>query len=257
MSNDAYTQTLTALSDLGPVRVWSIVISVFGDLAQDQNATIDGPVLSAILSEFVIKPEAARVALHRLRNEGWITSTKLGRTSRHALTASSRRQSATASGRIYADPDAISAAWQLVLLPDTHAGTASDMKKRGFQQLTTRVFIGGDTAQPPDGALSLAGGTPPPWLSEQLRQPEIDNEYDSLLAVLTKARANLPPASALSARQNAALRCMIVHCWRRIVLKHPDLPKSLYPADWPGHLCHRAVADFLADYPRPDLADII
>ena len=57
--------TLTApLRAVGGGRVWSLMISLFGDLAQEDGTAISGPVLSAMMSLLLVKPEAARVALH-------------------------------------------------------------------------------------------------------------------------------------------------------------------------------------------------
>ncbi|WP_259940018.1 hypothetical protein [Sulfitobacter sp. M368] len=69
------------------------MISLFGDLAQGAGDRIDGPVLSAIMARQHIKPEAVRVALHRLRNDGWVTSEKSGRIRQHSLTDKGRRES--------------------------------------------------------------------------------------------------------------------------------------------------------------------
>ena len=75
MPSDVFTHTIADLRALGGQRVWSLMVSLFGDLAQAEGAGIDGPVLSRIMTAMQIRPEATRVALHRLRNDGWIAST--------------------------------------------------------------------------------------------------------------------------------------------------------------------------------------
>ena len=107
MPTDAYAQALRSLGDLGPMRVWSLLVTVFGDLAPDRP--LNGPTLSAIMGEIGIKPEASRVALHRLRSDGWIASAKKGRTSLHALTAKGQSDSDAARQRIYGETQAESA----------------------------------------------------------------------------------------------------------------------------------------------------
>ncbi|TNF22119.1 MAG: PaaX family transcriptional regulator, partial [Rhodobacteraceae bacterium] len=67
-------------------RVWSLLISVFGDLAQDPGARISGLLLRHMTERIGIKPEAMRVAIHRLRKDGWIDSQRHGRTSVYFLT---------------------------------------------------------------------------------------------------------------------------------------------------------------------------
>ncbi len=71
---------LDILTALPTPRVWSMMVTIFGDLAQAPRDRIDGPLLTRLTDGMGIKPEAVRVALHRLRNEDWITSVKSGRT---------------------------------------------------------------------------------------------------------------------------------------------------------------------------------
>ena len=98
MPFDPYHDTIARLTALGPLRVWSLLVTVFGDLTQDD--ALEGPTLSALMSEIGVKPEATRVALHRLRADGWITSEKTGRTSRHRLSAKGRADSDAERGAI-------------------------------------------------------------------------------------------------------------------------------------------------------------
>ena len=117
MRSDPVADAVSALAALDGQRVWSLLVSVFGDLACGKGEAIDGPVLSAIMAALDIRPEATRVALHRLRNDGWLTSEKLGRTSRHYLTDHGLEQSAAASPRIYGSPDQTRKEWVFVIFP--------------------------------------------------------------------------------------------------------------------------------------------
>ena len=249
--------TLTApLRAVGGGRVWSLMISLFGDLAQEQGTAIDGPVLSSMMSLLQVKPEAARVALHRLRNDGWIISHKSGRISRHSLTPKGYAESAAASPRIYATPRDTSDKWQLLLLENADAQTEHSMAAIGFTAILPRVYIGPAEAQAPAGALSLPGGAPPEWLLEQVQPDTWADAYADLYHALTDLDAALSTSDGLSALQIAVLRGLIVHNWRRLILKHPLLPVSLITPGWPGHQCHLLVAELLARFPRPRLRDI-
>ncbi|WP_254796973.1 PaaX family transcriptional regulator C-terminal domain-containing protein [Sulfitobacter albidus] len=216
---------------------------------------MEGPVLSALMAEMSVKPEAVRVALHRLRKEDWLTSRKTGRTGRHALTAKSRRESQHASARIYAAPGDGPDGWQMVMLEHPHRTAPEKMAKRGFHPLIPRLYIGGAQAKAPKHALTLGSSQVPDWLRSEIAQGLYAPEYDALARILTRAQATLDPAD-LSALQIAVLRCLIVHNWRRIVLKHPVLPKGLLPDDWPGHRCHALVDRLLARLPRPAIETI-
>lgn len=252
MPPNAFDQTKAALLALGGQRVWSLMVTLFGDLVHAEGSAIDGPVLSDIMTGMDIRPEAVRVALHRLRNDGWIVSTKFGRTRRHALTASSRIETLKASARIYANPTVHDAAWQLALLEDPADVTREDMTKHGFALLLPRVYLGSASARLPDGTLTLSGGAAPAWLRQQIAPQMLEAEYKALLPHLQMAEQSLAPGM-LDPLQTAILRCLIVHNWRRIVLRHPTLPPALLPDNWAGHKCHTLVNSLLVRFPRPPL----
>jgi phenylacetic acid degradation operon negative regulatory protein len=251
MPTDSFDTHIAALRAHGGQRVWSLMISLFGDLAQEAGQSIDGPKLSMIMGALHIKPEAVRVALHRLRNDGWITSTKSGRISRHALSPKGRAESAAASPRIYASPYAKDDAWQLIVMADDDVP-----KLDGFATITPRIHVGSATPKPPENALCFQGTDVPDWLLSQCEPVNLRDEYTSLHRTLVALTNALPAATVLSPIETAELRCLIVHNWRRLVLKHPALPSALIAPSWPSHQCHLLVSDLLTRFPRPSLAEI-
>ncbi|WP_386624519.1 PaaX family transcriptional regulator C-terminal domain-containing protein [Sulfitobacter geojensis] len=249
--------TLTAgLHGLGGQRVWSLMISLFGDLAQAPKQHIDGPLLSAIMQGLRVKPEAARVALHRLRNDGWIISQKVGRISRHSLTDKGRAECVAANPRIYADPALSTGRWNLVLTEDTSTEQISEMTQRGFAPLVPRVFVGPTDSDAPQGALVLSADHAPSWLRKQIAPQIHQTGYENLLVALSNVKLDLPTPEDMDAIDIAVLRCLVVHNWRRLVLKHPELPAPLVDPDGASHQCHLLVANLLARYPRPELSAI-
>lgn len=251
MPKDTFDQTKSALLALGGHRVWSLMVTLFGDLAQARGSAIDGPVLSDVMTAMDIRPEAVRVALHRLRNDDWIVSRKYGRTRRHSLTAASRAESLSASPRIYSSPPAQDTGWQLAILEDASSGQ-DEMAKLGFAPLLPRVYLAEATARAPRNALVLSGGDVPRWLRQQIGPQMLEADYRALLPVLKTADKGLHEGS-LDPVQTAVLRCLIVHNWRRIVLRHPHLPAALLPDDWAGDACHILVSEMLDRFPRPPI----
>jgi phenylacetic acid degradation operon negative regulatory protein len=252
MPPDDFVRRTTPLRSLGMQRVWSLMISLFGDMTQAEGAGIDGPVLSGIMTGLDVKPEAARVALHRLRNDGWITSRKSGRISRHALSAKGRAETIAASPRIYAPPPGAAQAWQLVLLPESDSAELP----AGFTPVTPRVIVGPADAKAPAKALVLQGAEVPGWLREELRPAALEDDYLALLGALEEVMGNLPEGQRLSPMEVATLRCLVVHNWRRLVLKHPALPGALVDRGAAAHRCHLLVHALLARFPRPALRDL-
>jgi len=249
MLTDDFAHATSALKKLGGQRVWSLMISLFGDLARREGDVIDGPVLSAIMAAMDVRPEAARVALHRLRKDNWIASEKQGRISLHSLTPDGRAQADAASARIYTPPEDLCPNWQMLLLKSPDIDSVG---LEGFTQVGPRVFVGPANIMPPKGAYVTAGTDAPDWLKAELEPQTLTESYTQLHTALTHAAQNLPAPDALTPLEIATLRCLIVHNWRRLALKHPALPKPLIRDDWVGFKAHVLVADLLARYPRPD-----
>jgi len=253
-SSPPYAAAIAAPHDAANLRVWSMIATAFGDLALDPGDAIPGPVLSALMTQMDIRPEATRVALHRLRGDNWICSEKAGSTSLHALSDAGRRESKAAARRIYRRPNEIATDWCAVLLEANTAQTKADMAARGFAPLAPRIYLAAADAQPPPGAMRLSPEGTPDWIGAQFEPKDLAADYAALHARLTKAAALNLKAAHLSPLQTATLRCLIVHGWRRLVLRHPELPRSLYSATWRGHDCRALTLDLLDQLPKPPLA---
>ena len=252
MPDDAQNRAMRALADLGELRVWSLLVTVFGDLAPDRP--LDGPTLSAIMGRISIKPEATRVALHRLRSDGWIRSEKQGRTSLHSLTEQGKTDSTAAARRIYATPDQIGDAATLLLTE--HPDVTPDPSL--FTQIAPRLFICAADTVAPENTMRLAPTEQevPAWISAQIQSQTLTNGYRDLHRVLCDIDTALPAGTRLAALDSAVLRVMIVHAWRRLCLRHPALPRHVHSPDWRGHDCRALVTRLLARFPRPTLDHI-
>lgn len=253
MPSDPLNDATTALITLGGQRVWSLLVSVFGDLAPGEGTGIRGPVLSAIMTGMNVRAEATRVALHRLRNDGWITSEKSGRTSLHGLTDFGRTETQQASLRIYAGPHALQGNWRILLMADAAETTEPP---RGFLQICPRVFIGPAGDIIPENAMALTGTSMPLWLRRDITPADLCADYATLHRILLTADQALPDGTPLPPTDRAVLRCLIVHNWRRLLLRHPDLPAALYTPDWRAPECRVLVNRLLQRFPRPNLADL-
>lgn len=242
-----YPCCLQALTSIGDLPVWSLIVTVFGDLAQNSGDRISGPVLSAILDPIGVKPEASRVATHRLRKEGWIRSEKSGRSRLHSLTDFGRAQSAEASPRIYEMPE-FDEVWHVLLAPPgSHANP---------DQLVVmpRLMFGNGPPPTKTNALVLEGrvSNVPAWLTTQIESSWIGANYAVLETVLNQVWASLP--TKLTPVETAVLRTLIVHHWRRLVLRHPPLPDNFFSDAWRGVACRNAAFRLLDALPRPSLS---
>ena len=245
--------------------VWSILVTIFGDLARQPGDRISGALMTRLTEPMGIKPEAMRVALHRLRNDGWITSERQGRTSRYGLTPHGLTESDAASPRIYAEtgPDKTQL-WHLLL---GEAGPASQRsaadkhwRARGYVPLAPAAYLGRGT--PPkngiEGFLVMEGkpAQVPGWLREKIGTKDLGKAYKALEEALDAALPLLQHPRHIAPVQAAILRVVIVHNWRRALLGHPDLPEDFFPQGWRGFFCRDKVMTALSALPRPALSEL-
>lgn len=261
MKQDAFQSAIDALMDAGTPRVWSLIVTVFGDLAQNPGETISGPVLSNVLTPLGIKPEAMRVALHRLRNEGWLVARKQGRTSHHQLEQRGQNLSAEASIRIYQRSARSTGDWHILCLPGSQTApegwSAADMS--ACMRLAPGVYLANkDVAKAPGNALVFKA-TPenvPRWVMDDSLPRGLISDLKDLHAALEIFVAELADSGDATPLQAACLRVLIVHRWRRLVLKVPDVQDALFGEDWIGAQCRNAVHQALDRLPRPKLSDL-
>jgi len=259
LSDADFAACIKALTGDDTPRVWSLIVTLFGDLAQAPGAEISGPALSQIFEPIGIRPEAMRVALHRLRKDGWIDSRKSGRSSLYRLTGFGLEQSAAATPRIYAREAAEPALWHVLVaapMPQRDlAETAEELTARGYEPLARGVFLGRGPA-PADcaGFFALAGPAPvlPGWLKAQFGPEDLAEAFRALHDRLCRVGALLPEGAAPGPLETATLRMLIVHDWRRLLLRQPDLPAGFFPEGWPGRDCRALTHRLLDRLPRPD-----
>ncbi len=70
----------------GPLRPRTVLFDLFGDHLRHHDGRVSTPVLVALLGVLGIPEASARTALVRMRREGWLASTRAGRTVQWALT---------------------------------------------------------------------------------------------------------------------------------------------------------------------------
>jgi phenylacetic acid degradation operon negative regulatory protein len=81
----------------------------------------------------------------------------------------------------------------------------------------------------------------PQWVHEKLELDELRAAYSDLLnrfAPLYDAPKLIKQMSPLDAMST---RILLVHEWRRLILRQPILLHNLLPRDWPGFDCHKMV----------------
>ncbi|KAA0920339.1 hypothetical protein FLO80_04305 [Aquicoccus porphyridii] len=246
---------MSALLECGTLKTWSVIVTILGDLAGAPEAHVPGPVLSALTERMGLRGQAMRVALHRLRRDGWITSSRDGRASRYMLTGHGLALTLSVSDQVYGAAPPAPQGWRIVLAPSGEAMTALDHPDAIL--IAPRVALlpegtgpnGAEDVPAPLLAWDVAPGAVPGWLGETLAPPDITHAYARLTRALAlAAEVPLPP----SPLDRAALRVLALHQWRRLVLRHGPGPEALMGAQWPGAKARSGLTRVMQIIPRPD-----
>lgn len=222
---DPLAPLLSSLHADGRPRVWSLVITVFGDLVQHRGGVISTARLGALLGRIGVEPGALRTALSRLGRDGWVTSERAGRTSLYRLTAEGEGSFAPATARIYAPPQGPVAAWALHVRL-TPQGPVAGLVPAGQAPGDVDCVVTGD----------LTG------ITEDWRRSLLDPAQRVALERLAADLATLGEARLSDPLDAAAARMLLIHRWRRIVLRHAVPAPQLMPEDAPLRDPRAAVA---------------
>lgn len=230
---DVLEPLITALHNEGRLRVWSLVVTVFGDAVQQRGGRIATHRLQHLLERVGVEAGTLRTALSRLTQDGWVLRDREGRNSFYRLSESAQAEITAASADIYAAPT---------------SGKVSEW-----------VMASGDVA--PLGGIEIALNT---WLLPAGNLPDLSNHVCVTGALTTFPQSfteqvfTADHQTALTALYNdiqaldgvdlspldaMAARMLLIHRWRRIVLRFPDIPTELFAVDAVLPNPRQAVAD--------------
>ena len=227
---DALSPLIQALRDEGRPRVWSLVITVFGDSVEPRGGRIATARLRALMARIGVEEGALRTALSRLSADGWVCSERTGRSSSYTLTARGRAEAAAATARIYRAPAESPQTWSLGL-----GGTPPP----GALAVQGEVWLVPGEARGTGAEIQLTGTLDSaPQLVLRLVTPEHATALEALRADLSSLETLADP-DPLTA---AAARTLLIHRWRRLVLRYPELPDALLPAGHPARALRADVA---------------
>lgn len=244
MSDDPVKQLADTLNGDEALKLWSVLVTCLGDISREQSADVSGVFLSTLVERIGLQPQAMRVALHRLKRDGWVDSRREGRVGYHRLSPQGLRQTRRAVPRIYGsseapatcqlvgflpdDPDA------LTLLPD---GVSAIAISRQFALITGKAEL-----LPPDWLLAQPTDRPlPPWVMKTLRSAACEAEFQMLEQRLDAVHV---PDKILD---RYALRLLVLHVWRRMILRSNPAAEIALGAARAEISCRKRVQRVLAE----------
>ena len=224
----------------GRLRVWSLIITFFGDVVALRGGRVALGTLQDAMGLLQIEPGAVRTALSRLAREGWVERERQGRLSFYRLTGEGRASFDEPTKRIYATaPENWDGRWTVAIDAGDNSVT---LGKRGFVPLGGKAWIrvgaAGDVAA---GDVLFVTGTGSDMPSDLLALWNVD-EQAAYYKTLVDNWCSFDCLQQLTPGAAMAARTLLIHDWRRIVLRDPGLPDALLPDDWIGHTARKLVA---------------
>ena len=232
--NTAETTLLQELVELAPIKTWSLIATMFGDLDHEQ---IRGKQASSILEASGIKPEAMRVAFHRLRKEGWLVSAKSGREVIYSLSTEARAQTHAAYDRVYSQSTPFADGWEMVLSVEDFSPSDSNA---ATVNIAKNIFLRpvGSSSDKTGFVVERVNDGLPDWFEDRLVPPDARR-----IALSTATIAAQKP-------EGQHFRLLLLHRWRLLALRNQTWAHiDLFP-DGPLAQCHEAVSEYLSDTPR-------
>jgi phenylacetic acid degradation operon negative regulatory protein len=253
-----------------PPRAPSLIITVWGDAIAPHGGAAMLPGLIRLFTPFGVSERLLRTSVFRLAGEGWLAATRLGRRSLYRLTRVGARRFLQAHRRIYSPPEeSWEESWEIVLADGLDARGRSTLRDElrwdGFGLLAPGVHA--RPARPGDagpriagaragggriiafrahddttlGGASLASAAALAW-----DLPRIAGDYRKFLrrfgGVIERFRT--VPAGEHDPEQCFVVRTLLIHEYRRVLLRDPRLPEALLPLAWPGRAAYALCRDF-------------
>ncbi|MEQ8601994.1 MAG: phenylacetic acid degradation operon negative regulatory protein PaaX [Marivibrio sp.] len=256
MAQAAQNAAVEALLPRLTLRAKSLIVTIYGDALMPHGGACWLGSLIRLVDPLGVSERMVRTGVYRLSQEGLLSATQLGRKSYYALTDDGRRQFQSAQRRIYSLPERDwDGRWLFVLLTDDAPAQAREALKKelafqGFSTLAPALLAHPKAEREAakraicahrlaDHALILEAASDDRDAMRPLRRiveqawslDALDAQYRAFLKAFKPVAAGPAPDDPEAA---FLLRVLLIHDYRRILLRDPALPPELLPRGWSG-----------------------
>lgn len=250
-----------------PLRGGSLLVTILGDAIAPRGGHIALSSLITLATPFGLTDRHVRTSIGRLAQEQWVSARRSGRSSFYSLTSHGRARFAEATQRIYgASPPSWNGEWTLVIFPRSLRGAREDLREElswlGFGQLTSGVFAHPthreDMIRARLAELESAGqviviqraivthASDAQLVAMGWDFGELARRYRRFIGMFAAIDDALRGASPPAGETAFVLRTLLLHEYRKIHLRDPQLPASLLPEKWVGTDAHELCRDLYA-----------
>jgi phenylacetic acid degradation operon negative regulatory protein len=232
-----------------PSRTGSIVITVFGDAIVPRGGSVWLGTLLEFFEALDIDSGVVRTAMSRLATDGWLERNKIGRNSFYRLAKKGQQTFAAATRHIYDPPPSDwTGRFELLLIGNGEDRDASRdaLKNAGFGSPLPGVWVAPSGVPVPEEAagairleVSAEDDSGRRLLSESWPLQRTADAYQKFMKTFEPLRGWIGCGEPLSEADAFTARILLIHHYRRVVLRDPLLPTALLPADWPGRAARK------------------
>ena len=262
------------------LRANSLLITLYGDCLAARTAPISLATLIELAGLFGLSPRLVRTSVFRLTADGWFDVIKAGRRSFYGLSALGLQRVVHAQRRIYDfAPLPWDGHWTLALIDaQLKASTRQHLKREllwaGFGQLSNNVFAHPHADH--DALKDVINSTKTQDQLVVLRAQSMDGYAQRPLATVMQDTFKLaavgqawqdfikrfapiePGTAGLSPADAFFTRTLLIHEYRKVLLRDPQLPADLLPDNWANNKARALCAEMyrgLADSSNQFLAE--
>jgi phenylacetic acid degradation operon negative regulatory protein len=227
-----------------PSRTGSIIITVFGDAIVPRGGSVWLGTLLEFFKALDIDGSVVRTAMSRLAAHGWFEREKVGRNSFYRLVKKGRQTFDTATRHIYDPPPSDwTGRFELLLIGNSWDRDAAReaLGHAGFGSPLPGVWVAPSGVPIPDEAagairleVSAEDDSGRRLLSASWPLDRTADAYLKFMTAFEPLRGWKGAREALADADAFVARILLIHHYRRVVLRDPLLPMALLPRDWPG-----------------------
>ena len=241
-------KTLIGRLQAQPSHTGALIITVFGDAIMPRGGQVAMATILKLLEALGIQAGVVRTAISRLAANGWIASSRQGRMSFYCIGPARQGEFIRAARHVFGParrPHVTGLSLAVLESGENREDARARLGRLGFVAWQG-MMIAPERPLPNSLAASVpllnanaSAATMRMIAAQAWRLDELAAEYAAFLHGFGPLSASLDEAGGLSEIEAILARLLLVHEFRRIVLRDPRLPDAFLPAGWPGAAARR------------------
>lgn len=241
-----------------PLRTGSLIITVYGDAIVPRGGTVWLGSLMKLLQPLGVSERLVRTSVFRLTRESWLQAEKVGRCSYYSLTGPGLRRFEQAFRQVYSiATEEWTGSWCLVILSQLdnvkRRSVKEELEWMGFGSFSPSVMAHPrmersellpllQEREALDETIVMQSEPQELLTSKALRLQVKENwnldhlgdRYNNFLNQFRPLWNELKVEDSLSLEDCFIARTLLIHEYRKLLLRDPLLPDELLPGDWEG-----------------------